>query len=100
VEGVPEINRAVVEEPTRPRRIEASVFELRGMAGVSRRPEVHDGPDVEGAAVGTEEIGGEPVAPEDRADVAQRAHVHAGHAEVARLHPCQVVYEYPQDPYR
>src|SRR5215207_7803582 len=70
------------------------------MACAGRRPEVNDGPEVEGTAVGTEEIGGQPAAPEDGTDVVRRTHVHAGHAEVARLHPCQVVYEYPQGPYR
>src|SRR5215210_6496440 len=70
------------------------------MAGAGRRAEVNDRSEVEGAAVRTEEFGGEPAAPEDGTDVARRTYVHARHAEVAWLHPCQVVYEYPQGSYR
>jgi hypothetical protein len=32
--------------------------------------------------------------------VARRIHVHAGHAKVAWLHPCQMVYKYLHDVYR
>ena len=98
VEGDPVVARVLVEEPTRMRRVEAVVLQFWGVSGVGRRSEFDDGPDIEGTAVGTEEIGGEPAAPEDRADVARCVHFHARHAEVARLHPCQVVYEYPHVP--
>ena len=71
------------------------VFQFWSVSGVGRRPELHDGPEVERPAVGTEEIGGEPAAPEYRTDVAWRVDFYAGHAKVARLHPRQMVYEYP-----
>ena len=76
------------------------VLQFGGASGVGRRPEVHDRPDVEWSAAGPEEIKGEPAAAEDRADVARRVHVNTSHTKVAGLHPCQVVYEYLQDPYR
>jgi hypothetical protein len=76
------------------------VLQFGGVWGVGCGPEVNDRPHVEGSAAGAEEIDGEPAVAEDRPDVATRVYVHARHAEVARLHPCQVVYEYPQDPYR
>ena len=73
------------------------VLQFGGVSGVGRLPEVYDGPDVEGAAIGTEEIGREPAVPEHGTDVARRIHVHASHAKVAWLHPCQMVYEYLHD---
>ena len=76
------------------------VLQFGGVSSIGRRPEVNNGPDVEGTAAGTEEIKGEPAAAEDRADVARRVHVNTSHTKVAGLHPCQVVYEYLQDPYR
>jgi hypothetical protein len=76
------------------------VLQFGSASGIGRRPEVHDGPDVEWSAAGTEEINGEPAAPQDRADVARRVHVHASYAKVAWLHSRKVVYEYLQDPYR
>jgi hypothetical protein len=64
------------------------------VSSVGRRPEIYDGPDVEGSTAGPEEINGEPAAAEDRADVAWRLYLNASHAEVARLHPRQMVYQY------
>ena len=76
------------------------VLQFGGVSSIGRRPEVNNGPDVEGTAAGTEEIKGEPAAAEYRTDVARRVHIHACHAKVAWLHPRQMVYEYLQDPYR
>jgi hypothetical protein len=74
------------------RRVEVMVLQFGGVSGVGRRPEVHDGSDVEGSSTGTEEINSEPATAEDRADVARRVHINTSHAKVSGLHPCQVVY--------
>jgi hypothetical protein len=84
----------------RARRVEAMVLQFGGVWGVGCRPEVDHGSNVEGPAAGTQEIYGEPAVAEDRTDVTRRVRFQAGDAEVAWLHPGQVVYVYLQDPYR
>ena len=84
----------------RTRRVEAMVLQFGGMRGWGCRPEVDNSSYIEGTIAGTQEIYGEPAVAEDRTDVARRVRFQAGDAEVSWLHPGQVVYEYPQGPYR
>ncbi len=72
----------------------AMILQLWGAAAyMGRWSEIHDGPEIEWAAVAPQEVGAKPAILQHRTNVFSRGQINARHTDVPRLHSREMVYQ-------